>query len=37
MTCKECVYCWKDEDEEYPTCKFEKTFDGDLAPCEIDD
>ena len=32
MTCKDCPYCWKAEDEEYARCHFEGP-DG-WAPCE---
>lgn len=37
MICKECGYFWKNEDEDYPGCKFEPMCPGDLPPCEQDD
>ena len=35
MTCKDCPYCWKAEDESYARCHFDGP-DG-WAPCEIED
>lgn len=29
-----CVYYWQDEDEDYPTCHYDGSFN---APCEEDD
>lgn len=37
MTCEECLYCWKDENENYPSCKWEAKAPGDLPPCEEED
>lgn len=37
MTCKDCVYCWREEDEAYPTCKFEARCAGDIPPCEYEE
>ena len=37
LTCKECSYCWKAENEAYPRCHFERIFSFDLAPCEQED
>lgn len=34
MKCKDCVYYWQAEDEDFPQCN----FDGDsTAPCEYND
>lgn len=33
MSCKDCPYCWREEDESYPTCKFEAKCAGDIPPC----
>lgn len=30
MTCKECSYLWKEEEDNFPCCHYE----GDIAPCE---
>ena len=37
MRCKDCVFCWKDEDEKYPSCKFEVRTVWDIPPCEYED
>lgn len=37
MTCKDCMYCWREEDETYPTCKFEARCAGDIPPCEYEE
>ena len=37
MRCKDCVFCWKDEDEKYPSCKFEVRTAWDIPPCEYED
>ena len=37
MRCKDCVFCWKDEDEDYPSCKFEVRTAWDIPPCEYED
>ena len=37
MTCKDCMYCWREEDETYPTCKFEAKRAGDIPPCEYEE
>lgn len=37
MRCKECPYCWQDDDENFPTCHFESQGEWDKAPCEYDD
>lgn len=37
LTCKECSYCYADQDEAYPRCHFERIFSFDLAPCEQED
>ena len=34
MNCKECCYCWKDEGEKYPSCKWVQKAPGELPPCE---
>lgn len=36
MRCKDCVFCWKDEDEDYPSCKFEVRTVWDIPPCEYE-
>lgn len=35
MKCAECLYWWKDEDEEHPSCHCNEVA-GD-APCEVED
>ena len=37
MSCKDCMYCWSEEDETYPTCKFEAKCAGDIPPCEYEE
>ena len=37
MRCKDCVFCRKDEDEKYPSCKFEVRTAWDIPPCEYED
>lgn len=37
MSCKDCPYCWREEDESYPTCKFEAKCAGDIPPCEYEE
>ena len=37
MTCKECPYFWKDEDERYPSCHYRSLGAFDPAPCEIEE
>ena len=37
MRCKDCVFCWKNEDEDYPSCKFEVRTVWDIPPCEYED
>lgn len=37
MRCSECCYCWKADDETYPSCKWESRGPGDCPPCEVDD
>lgn len=32
MTCKECVYCYKGDDDRYPTCHYEGPH--EWSPCE---
>lgn len=34
MKCTDCCFCWKEEDEDYPTCHWESRAPGDMAPCE---
>ena len=36
MTCKDCPYFWKEEDESYPSCKWTIRCPGDIPPCEED-
>lgn len=37
MSCKDCPYCWREEDESYPTCKFEAKCADDIPPCEYEE
>ena len=34
MKCTDCCFCWKEEDEDYPTCHWESRAPDDMAPCE---
>ena len=34
LTCAECVYCWKDENDSFSCCHYESCGDWDPAPCE---
>lgn len=35
MKCTDCPYCWQDEGEKYPTCKY--SYNDNYAPCEVED
>ena len=35
MKCVDCPYCWADEGEKYPSCKY--PHDDGYAPCEVED
>lgn len=35
MKCSECPWCWAEENEEYPSCKYH--YNDGYAPCEIDE
>ena len=35
MTCKECFYCYKTEEDRFPCCHYPD--DGTPAPCEYED
>lgn len=37
MTCKDCPYFWKEEDESYPSCKWTIRCPDDIPPCEEDE
>lgn len=37
MKCAYCYYCWREDDEQYPSCKLESRGPGDCPPCEDDD
>lgn len=37
MKCADCCFCWKNEDEAYPSCKWKARAPGEMAPCEYDD
>ena len=37
MRCASCYYCWKEDGEQYPSCKWESRGPGDCPPCEDDD
>ena len=37
LTCKDCPFCYKDEDDRYPCCHFFALSPWDIAPCEIED
>ena len=32
MKCAYCYYCWKEDDEQYPSCKWESRGPGDCPP-----
>lgn len=34
MKCKDCNYCWKEDYEDYSSCKWEPKAPGDIPPCE---
>ena len=34
LQCKDCAYCWKEEDDAYPRCQFRSICPNDVAPCE---
>ena len=35
MKCKDCPYCWQDEDEKFPSCKY--PYNDGYVPCEVED
>ena len=35
MKCKDCPYCWADQDERFPSCKY--PYNDGYAPCEVED
>lgn len=35
--CENCSFHWQDEDENFPSCKYESLGEWDPAPCEYDD
>ena len=37
MKCKDCCYCWQDEDDDFPRCHWEIRCPGDIPPCEEED
>lgn len=37
IKCENCLYYWKDEDEDYSCCHFDSTHHATPAPCEYDD
>lgn len=37
LTCKDCPYCYKTDEDCYPHCQFESLGTWDKAPCEYDD
>ena len=37
MTCKDCCYFWKEDEERFSSCHFEIRCPGDKAPCEYDE
>lgn len=37
MRCKDCVYCWQEEGENYATCHFVQATCFDVPPCEWED
>lgn len=34
LSCKNCAYCWKDDDDDYPRCHYNSLGSWDPAPCE---
>lgn len=34
MKCADCMYCWQDENDDFPRCHYEGEWE---APCELDD
>ena len=40
LECKDCSYCWKDEDDKYARCHFQEMHGDpswlDVPPCEED-
>lgn len=34
MTCKDCSFCYRTEDNKYPTCQFRRLTCWDVPPCE---
>lgn len=37
MKCSDCCYFWKEDVEDYPSCKWESKAPGDMPPCEYDE
>lgn len=37
MTCKDCSFCYRAEDDKYPTCQFRRLTCWDVPPCEQED
>ena len=37
LECKDCCYCWQNDGEKYPSCKWESRCPDDKAPCEYDE
>ena len=37
MTCKDCAYYWKEENEERACCHWRSRCPDDFAPCEDED
>lgn len=37
MKCSDCVYYWREDGDDYPSCKWEPKEPGDMAPCEYDE
>lgn len=34
MTCANCCYFWREEDEDFDSCHWEPRCSGDIPPCE---
>ena len=37
MECKDCVYCYKTDEDDYPRCQFFSITPYDVPPCEYEE
>ncbi len=37
LSCKDCPYFWREDDEDYPVCHYVSLGSWDPAPCEQED